>query len=195
MVDSKLYPSFKPPERLTLMLRAMERGDDAEVDRLRDSCPRKTYTQPDIAFDDRVDLAFDMFAITCIDLRAMTAKLAAIDWAKHVVRTFAPLNHITATLGFIEGVRCAGGLDGAATQIAQELADTWRAFDGFCRSRIGLDGPAVFRAWRMPLGDDVLAMLELHKGVKPDAAKAKEYQQLLNLTWDRRLGEGGDDGR
>ena len=245
MVDPKLYPTFQPPERLTLLLQAMARRDDAEVDRLTASCPRRSYTQNDARYDDRVRLAFDLLAVTCIDLRAMWAKLYTLEWAKHVVRQCAPAQHLTAALGFVDGAGCTQGLaqspffrpgadddgaddedepelvrapgfadrmaavqarseratadvlelfGGAAEVVAQELADTWAAFDRFCQSRIGVDGPTVFAAWQMPLADDVQGMLKLHPGVTPDPEKVRAYRRLLDLNWDRRFREGGSGG-
>src|SRR5689334_386760 len=105
-MDSKLYATFAPPERLTLLLEAMARRDDAEVERLRETCPRRTYTQVDAAFEERLRLAFEVLAVVCIDLRAMWAKLYMLEWSKAVVRHFAPAQHVTASLAFVDGARC-----------------------------------------------------------------------------------------
>jgi hypothetical protein len=45
-----LYEHFQPPERLTLLLEAMARDDQNEIERLQRSCPRASYTGQDPAF-------------------------------------------------------------------------------------------------------------------------------------------------
>ena len=104
--SGNLYDQFAPPERLTLLLEAMARGDEAEAVRLRGSCPRKTYTGPDIEFDERLSLAFDTVAVVCIDLRGLWGKLHVLHWAVASVRHFATLHHINADMAFLDGVRC-----------------------------------------------------------------------------------------
>ena len=103
----KMYDLFAPPERLALLLEAMARGDAAEAARLRGSCPRKTYTGPDGAFDERLCLAFDTLAVVCIDLRGMWGRLHVRHWAAASVRRFATLHHVNADFAFLDGARCA----------------------------------------------------------------------------------------
>lgn len=52
---SKLYDVFTPDERVKLALAAMGRGDNAELERLWSTCPRKAYRMPDAAFGDKMD--------------------------------------------------------------------------------------------------------------------------------------------
>ncbi len=105
----KLYEQFAPPERLTLMLSALARNDEAEAARLRDTCPRKAYTQNDEAFEGRLQLGFDVMMSVCVDLRCMWGKLSALHWAAETVAELAAANHITASLAFVEGARCGRG--------------------------------------------------------------------------------------
>jgi len=210
--DAKLYDQFAAPERVTLWLQAMARGDEAEAGRLRASCPRKAYTQEDAAFGDRVEMAFDILAVVCIDLRCMWAKVETLDWAAGQVAELATVQNVTADLAFLDGSRCARGLpqtdffserpgesDGPRTDedededddddeeavgprpgdfadrmaaverragrasagtmfvlsqaslaVAKQLTDVWAAFDRFCRTRLGVDGKTLLRAWPSP---------------------------------------------
>jgi hypothetical protein len=116
----KLYETFAPRERLVLLLEAMARGDEGETLRLRRSCPRKTYSGPDAAFDDRLELALDTAAMVCAELSSLTAQLRLLHWAIINVRHFATMHHIVADMAFLEGVRCAQGLPQAAF-FAREL--------------------------------------------------------------------------
>jgi hypothetical protein len=50
----KLYDRLDPDERLRLGLKAAARGDKEDMKRLRDTCPRETYTANDTDFTDRI---------------------------------------------------------------------------------------------------------------------------------------------
>jgi hypothetical protein len=103
---ARLYDHFTPPERLTLVLEALARGDEGEVRRLASSCPRKTYTAPDAEFGDRVRVAFDTVAVVCIDLRALFCRLHALHWGVFACREMATLHQINADMAFLEGLAC-----------------------------------------------------------------------------------------
>ena len=47
------YPSFTGEERFRLHLEAVYRGDEAEVKRLLESCPRETYSMNEADFANR----------------------------------------------------------------------------------------------------------------------------------------------
>ena len=100
---SQLYEHFAPPERLTLTLEAMARGDDAEAARLKDTCPRKAYTQADAAYDDRIRLSFEIMTVVCIDLRSMWAKLHMLEWCIGAMRNLATWQQINASMAFLDG--------------------------------------------------------------------------------------------
>lgn len=51
----KLYDRLSPDERVKLTILAMSRGDDEEVKRLRQTCPRKAYSMSDAAYLDKMD--------------------------------------------------------------------------------------------------------------------------------------------
>lgn len=107
---ARLYDNFRPKERLVLVLEAMARGDEAEAERLRQACPRKTYTGPDAAFDDRLHMAFDIVAVVAADLRALTSQLRVLHWAIGAVKHFTTMHHINTDMALMEGVRCGQGL-------------------------------------------------------------------------------------
>jgi hypothetical protein len=106
---TKLYEQFQPPERLTLLLEAMARNDDAEVERLQRSCPRSTYTGQDRQFEDRWTMAFDILAVVCIDLRCLWGKMHVLRWVLGEVREMATAQNINAAFAFLDGERCGKG--------------------------------------------------------------------------------------
>ncbi len=103
--DAKLYEQFGPAERHTLLLEALARNDEAEADRLRDTCPQRTYTQSDAGFVDRREVAFEIMLTACIDLRSMCSRLHVLRWAIAVARRLATWQQITATMAFLDGER------------------------------------------------------------------------------------------
>jgi hypothetical protein len=106
----RLYDQFAPPERLTLLIEAMARDDAAEAERLQRTCPRVSYTGPDVRFTERYTLAFDIMAVVTIDLRCMWGKLHVMRCVLGGIRDMAVAHKITAALAFIDGERCGKGL-------------------------------------------------------------------------------------
>src|SRR5688500_5820137 len=51
---TKVYEQLTPVERFRLAIEAMSRRDWLEVDRLEDTCPRRTYRCEDAEFRDRM---------------------------------------------------------------------------------------------------------------------------------------------
>lgn len=108
--SAALYERFKPAERLVLLFEAMARGDDAEVERVHRTCPRKTYTGPDMAFDDRYEMTLDVTAVCCGELKAQAAQLRLIRWATRWTRHGFTSHTINSTMAFLDGVRHGRGL-------------------------------------------------------------------------------------
>lgn len=107
--DAKLYDQFEPEERLTLLLEAMARDDEREAQRLLASCVRQQYTMRDLAFQDRLERAFETMTIMLIDLRALWCKLELLHWVTSLARMMATHHQITATFAFMEGERFGKG--------------------------------------------------------------------------------------
>jgi hypothetical protein len=51
---AKYYAVLTAPERFTLLVEAMARRDEAEMERLENSCPQFTYRAEDAEFRDRM---------------------------------------------------------------------------------------------------------------------------------------------
>jgi hypothetical protein len=59
----------------------------------------------DAAYGDRLDKAFDIMCIACIDLRCLWGKLNSLEFAFAVARQMAMRHQITATFAFMDGDR------------------------------------------------------------------------------------------
>jgi hypothetical protein len=74
-----LYDRFTPDERFLLTLEALARGDEQEAERLSESCPRRTYTMNDVAYEDRMSAGPRITMAICLDLAPRLAKLRMIE--------------------------------------------------------------------------------------------------------------------
>jgi hypothetical protein len=74
----KFYDRFDPDERLRLVLKAAARGDEEDIERLRDTCPRETYTANDIAFSGRIRGSWKMTMMLCQLLTPSLTKLRTL---------------------------------------------------------------------------------------------------------------------
>src|SRR3712207_4104299 len=74
----KLYDGFDPDERFRLVLEAAARGDEEDIERLGDTCPRVTYSANDIAFSSRVSGSLKMTMMLCQLLTPSLTKLRTL---------------------------------------------------------------------------------------------------------------------
>ena len=61
----EFYDRFDPDERFRLVLEAAARGDEEDIERLRDTCPREMYTAIDIAYSDRISGSLKITMMLC----------------------------------------------------------------------------------------------------------------------------------
>lgn len=54
-INESVYEKLTPQQRVQAAVSALARGDDTEIDRLRRTCPKKTYIQTDARFSDTMD--------------------------------------------------------------------------------------------------------------------------------------------
>src|SRR5919202_35014 len=71
----KFYDRFDPDERFRLVLEAAARGDEEDIERLRDTCPRETYSANEIAYSDRISGSLKMTMMLCQLLAPSLTKL------------------------------------------------------------------------------------------------------------------------
>jgi hypothetical protein len=129
-VADPLYAAIAPAERFRLLMEARARDDEAEDRRLMKTCPRKTYTMPDLALLDQLE-AVDMLALcVCLDLAVPLAKLRMLK-AQALLLDY--LKNREADLicagwydgycyGRAEGWRLAG-MEGEPPEIGDEVGD------------------------------------------------------------------------
>jgi hypothetical protein len=102
----------------------MARRDGTQAGQLKDTCPRRTYSAPDVAFAERYMLALDMAAVACAEMQGLYGRLHALDWAIRTVSSCSALHDLNAEIAFLEGVVAAGCGQGGPTdeEVAPSLA-------------------------------------------------------------------------
>jgi hypothetical protein len=85
----KLYGRLDPPERLTLLVEAMARGDEAEADRLEDACPAHNYHLQDLEYRDRMRRAYTISLLVTLNMRQGLGQIRAAVAFSEVYRDFA----------------------------------------------------------------------------------------------------------
>jgi hypothetical protein len=74
----KLYHRFTGEERFRLDVEALYRGDEAEVKRLLESCPRKTYLMNEVDFAGRWEAGKEIVVMLGLALAPLLTKLETI---------------------------------------------------------------------------------------------------------------------
>jgi hypothetical protein len=100
---SKHYDTLDPIERLRLVITAKAREDAIEVQRLRESCPRKAYWMPDAAFQDRLEAQEQLAHIVIIDMTQCLAKLEVVSAYTYVGPFIVETVRDVASMAYIRG--------------------------------------------------------------------------------------------
>jgi hypothetical protein len=82
-----LYDLLTPEERLRLIIEAEVRGDEEESRRLVESCPKRTYTINDLAYEHQLRASQEVTMIVCLDLAPRLAKVRMIAAFSDVLAT------------------------------------------------------------------------------------------------------------
>jgi hypothetical protein len=72
------YPNLNARERLRATLEALGQGDVDEANRLRETCPRRTYTTLEHDFDAAAEVVLKLTLATCVGLTQSLAELAML---------------------------------------------------------------------------------------------------------------------
>jgi hypothetical protein len=99
----KFYDRLDPDERFRLVLEAAARGDEEEIKRLRDTCPRETYTAIDIAFTDRISGSFKITMILCQVLTPSLTELRMLAACRKVLSYATDQCINKARLAYVRG--------------------------------------------------------------------------------------------
>jgi hypothetical protein len=103
-INENLLEHLTPRQRLCLAFEARARGDEAEFSRLGDTCPRKTYSGPDLAFRGSWDAITGASLATECDLRGfalswlMAVRAREMETAHEILAKMESVNHAWETI-------------------------------------------------------------------------------------------------
>ena len=100
---SRNYAVLTAPERFTLMLEAMARGDEAEADRLEDTCPQLTYRTDDVEFRDRMKRSYTIAMMVTINLKWRLEQMRGAKLFRDLHGDFVWPPQLVATTAFLYG--------------------------------------------------------------------------------------------
>jgi hypothetical protein len=100
---SRNYATLTPPERFTLMVEALARDDQAEADRLEQTCPRFTYTHNDAEFRDRLQRSYTIALLACVNLQKLLAVIRCSNVFIEQHRVYADGPKLVAACAFLYG--------------------------------------------------------------------------------------------
>jgi hypothetical protein len=85
-----------------------------------------------------------------------------------------------------------GMISERAQAVAQDLVNTWGAFDRFCQSRLGISAEGMLKAWEFPL-EEFRCTLKEYESVKPEEVKVEEMFCGICTHWDERYTKEGKE--
>jgi hypothetical protein len=122
---SRHYDKLTAEERFQLVLEAKARGDTTELERLKRTCPTKTYSMSDAAYSDRYEWSELLVLVVALDLTLYLAKLevaGAFAWVAPQLLEYAA---DTAVETYLDGVDVGAELAWAAA--GRKGAPRWNA--------------------------------------------------------------------
>ena len=114
---SRNYAVLTPPERFALIVEAWARDDRDEADRLDDTCPKGDYRHNDAEFRDRMQRAYLIALLACLNLRGLLTTIRAGVIFKEQHRLYARGPTLVATCAFLYGRQYGHWECGAIEQI------------------------------------------------------------------------------
>jgi|SRR5215211_4768290 len=125
----KFYPSFTGEERFQLHLEALYRGDEAEVKRLLESCPRKKYLMNEVDFADRCEAGKEIAVMLCLALAPLLARLETIESIRKALPYLSTSYINQGVLAYLDGYQAG---EKCAWEAAGKTGDPpeWKARKG-----------------------------------------------------------------
>jgi hypothetical protein len=182
------YDLLDGRERFVAMTEAMARGDEAEEDRLDDSCPRRAYTVDDPPYRQRMRVAHTCAALACASinrdldaLRTLEAVGRVSDIYRRAMRAEEPEladDAFAAVDLVLDAVRQTTG-----RRRATGLLSAWAGFQRFCDECVGVDALTLAKAWRLLDVDPAVEVRRLHPDAVADEPRAAGWHASLAGAW------------
>ena len=100
---TKLYDTLTADERFRLRIRAIARGDTANVDRLDRACPRKSYEALDSAYTDRLDASDTLTLCVLVEVLPKLSQLRMLSAVRQMLPSLVARATDAASMAYISG--------------------------------------------------------------------------------------------
>jgi hypothetical protein len=175
----KLYDRFDPEERFRLVLKAAARGDEEDIERLRNTCPRATYTAIDIAFSGRVNGSRMM---TMMLIQLLTPSLTKLQTLAAFRKDLSyAFDHCIneSRFSFL-----LNDLEGQERRAASEALVIWQAFANFCNEQLQLEPETLLQAWAKPVLHEIEDLETIPDPPEVEPKELKEYEEAFRQAWE-----------
>jgi hypothetical protein len=197
---SKYYPGLRVDERFKLMLSAFARGDDGEVRRLKDTCPKKIYEMTDGDFADRMQVSKELIFATATDWLYLEMNLLRTEMNLLMYSGMMDYLRRGYALGAGRDINVSEGesehrehLSAEIRQARTDLKSCLVALEVFA-DRIDVPLDTMILAWNPPL----LEWVERHRpgleGMEPDAEMVERRLSLYCKCWQEAAREDISEG-
>ncbi len=192
---AKLYDQLTAHERIRLVIEAMARGDEIEVQRLVQSCPRRNYTGGDDTYVVPMRATFDLVQVVCHDFDRGQGRLQALDAVQFMISRLidclskldnVPRKTIEVIVGTLEGL---SEMQIAPFRVAMlaEIKAVHEALGKFFQDKLDLPPDTLLKALALPYREWLKNLKEEISGLKVDPDRVAEFEERLDNGWNQRV--------
>jgi hypothetical protein len=192
---AKLYDQLTGIERLRLVIEAEARGDDAEVDNLVRSCPRKHFSCGDDAYTVPLKATWELVQAACHDFDRYMGRLQALDVVQCMISGLIehlhkfdkiPRKRIEDIVATLEGFSEAP-VAHFRVAILAEIKGLYEAFGKFFQGKLDLTSDALLKAYAKPYWEWLDRLKEEISGIEVDPEIVAKMEKQLDKSWNLRI--------
>ena len=192
---AKFYDQLNGEERLRLVIEALARGDEIEVQRLVQSCPRRNYSGGDDMYVAPMRATLDLVQAVCHDFDRGQGRLQALDAVQFMIsRLMAcltkldniPRKTIEVIIGTLEGL---SEMQIAPFRVAMlaEIKAVHEALGNFFQDQLDLSPDIMLKAFATPYWEWLEDLQKEISGVKVDPERVADMEKRLGKSWNLRI--------
>jgi hypothetical protein len=184
---AKFYDQLNGEERLRLVIEALARGDEIEVQRLVHSCPRKNYSDGDDAYVVPLKATYDLVQAACHDLDRGRGRLQALDSVQlmisRLIEALSELDKVSqetieTIIGILEGLSEMQITPFRVAMLAGIKA-VHKALGKFFQDKLDLSPDTLLKAFAPPYWEWLDDLKEEISGVEVDPERVAEFEKRL----------------
>jgi hypothetical protein len=192
---TKLYDQFTGLERLRLVIEAQARGDEAEVARLVQSCPRAHYSSGDNSYTVPLRATFDLVGAVCHDFDRYMGRLQALDVVQCMISGSIehlykldkiPRKRIEDIAGTLQSFSESPIAFYRAATLAK-IKELHEAFGKFFQDKLDLPPHTLLKALVSPYWEWLEELQEEISEVEVDSEKVADMVKRLDKSWKLRM--------